>query len=241
MIIPPAAQVCVAYYLWAAIYEQRGTSEVGGYTFSGMILYYLVAATLYQMVQPEIGVVLREIYDGTLTKYLFYPISFFQFKFIEHISQMLLVGVQLVLAIFIYRWLVGFPAGVELGPWQILGACVAAVFAGYLYFIMTAAIEVLGFWVETVWGLVVMLQIVTSLLGGKLLPLTLFPDWAQRVMEYLPFPYVVSFPTQVLLGAVGVQEFFMGLSISFAWSVAVTGFALFVWNRGSYQYSGTGM
>lgn len=240
MLIPPIIQIVVAYYLWDAMYTQNGTSEIGGYTFPAMMLYYVVAALMYQMVQPEVGIVLMDIYEGTLTKYLFYPLSFFQFKFIAHAAQMLLVGIQMALVLAIYMIFFNAPTG-NFSPLSVLLGTVAVAVAGYLFFIFAAALEVIGFWVETVWGLVIMLQFVTNLLGGKLIPLSVFPEWAADIIYWSPFPYMVAFPTRAFLGEVGSTEFLMGIGIGLVWCGIFTGLAKLLWNRGSYQYSGTGM
>lgn len=241
MFIPPLIQIIVAYYLWQALYEQQGGGLIGGYTFSQMMLYYVVASSVYQMVQPDIGLVLRDIYDGTLTKYLFYPLSFFQFKFLAHLAQMLLVSIQFVIAITAY--LIFFNAGgsFHIGFSQVAMGVSSVFIAGYLFFIISVSLETLGFWVETVWGLVLMLQFVTNLLGGKLIPLSVFPVWLSKSLFYLPFPYMVSFPTRAFLGEVSMQEFCLGILISIFWSIIFSFLARFVWERGSFNYSGTGM
>ncbi len=240
MIVPPIIQIIVAYYLWEAVFIQSGAREIGGYTFHAMMIYYVVAAFLYQMVQPEVGIVIMDIYDGTLTKYLFYPLSFFQFKFIAHLAQMLLVGIQMILALTIYSLLFDTPLADLTWQSAIYGAFSIAI-AGYLFFMFAASLEVIGFWVETVWGLVIMLQFITNLLGGKLIPLTVFPTWAADLIYWSPFPYMVGFPTRVLLGEVGGVELLQGTAIGIGWCLFFTLLAQAIWNRGSYQYSGTGM
>jgi ABC-2 type transport system permease protein len=241
MLVPPVVQMLVAYYLWDAVFATSGSLEIGGYTFSQMMMYYVVAATVYQMVQPEVGIVLRDIYDGTLTKYLFYPLSFFQFKFITHLAQMLIVSVQLIGALLIYILLFGSDALGNVSVLSVAQGLVICFFSGYLFFIFAAFLEVVGFWVETVWGLVLMLQFVTNLLGGKLLPLSIFPVWLQEVLVWTPFPYMVSFPTKVMLNQVSGHEMIISFAATIAWCCILHAGAKFLWKQGSFNYSGTGM
>lgn len=238
MIIPPLIQLCVGYYLWTAIYSQ-GYSELGGYTLSGMLLYTFIAASVYQMVQPEVGVVLRDIYSGTLTKFLFYPGSFFAFKFMAHLAQMTLAASQMIIGCALLFW--GLGATPEASFLSIIAGIFAVLLSGYLFFISAACLELCGFWVETVWGLVIMHQFVTHLLGGKLIPLSLFPLWAQETIQWLPFPYMVAFPTELLLGKVTLAHAILGFLIGGIWALILTFCAHAIWNRGSYQYTGTGM
>ena len=241
MFVPPLIQVVVSYYLWDAVYTTNNATIIGGYTFSQMMLYYVVAATMYQMAQPEIGLVLKDIYDGTLTKFLFYPLSFFQFKFITHAAQMIIVALQLVLGLSIYAAIFGVSSLGAVSLLSVIAGLLVSIGSGFLFFIFAACIEVVGFWVEAVWGLALMLQFVTNLLGGKLLPLSIFPEWLQTAIAWTPFPYMVSFPTRVFLNEVTGQEFLIGVLATGIWSAVLYGCATLLWNRGSYNYSGTGM
>lgn len=242
MLIPPLVQVVVAYFLWEAIFSSSDPSrEIGGYNFSQMMLYYVVAATLYQFVQPDVGIVLREIYEGTLTKFLFYPVEFFQFKFMTHLAHMLMVSVQLILGLLTYIAIFGIGALSEVTFGSAALALIVSVFSGYLFFMLSASLEVLGFWVESVWGLVLMLQFVTNLLGGKLLPLTIFPEWLQNLIQWLPFPYMVSFPARLFLNELSFDQIIFGGFMTLLWCVVATVLAKTLWRLGSYNYSGIGM
>jgi ABC-2 type transport system permease protein len=241
MLVPPLIQMVVAYYLWDAVYASQGVQEIGGYTFAHMMMYYVVASMVYQMVQPEVGIVLRDIYDGTLTKYLFYPLNFFQFKFITHVAQMLIVALQLLVALLVYVAIFGVDALGSVTIGSFVRGIMVCFFSGYLFFIFAAFFEVVGFWVETVWGLVLMLQFVTNLLGGKLLPLSVFPLWLQEVLAWTPFPYMVSFPTKVMLNQLSLREMIVSFLATLLWCLIIQGAARFLWQRGSYNYSGTGM
>lgn len=239
MLIPPLVQIVVAYYLWDAIFSNSSASTIGGYSFQQMMIYYIVASSLYQAVQPEVGIVIRDIYDGTLTKYLFYPLSFFQFKFLAHLSQMFLMLIQFAVVASVFGLIFGWPTPISVPV--IVGGFAATIVAGYLYFMFAAMLELLGFWVEQVWGLVIMLQFVTNLLGGKLIPLSVFPHWIRALIDWTPFPAMVSFPTRVFLGEVGPAQFIMGLSSGIVWSILMTVASMLIWKRGSYQFTGTGM
>lgn len=239
MIIPPLIQLCVGYYLWGAIYSSNSYVELGGYTLEGMLLYTFIAASVYQMVNPEVGIVLRDLDTGALTKYLFYPVSFFRFKFMAHLAQMSLVFLQMIIGCMALFYLLGF--SLPLTFQSIVLGSIATLLAGYLFFIIAASLELFGFWVETVWGLVVMNQFVTHLLGGKLIPLSLFPAWAKTTIYFLPFPYLVAFPTEIILGTVSSQEIIRGFCVATIWALIMTACSRLIWNKGSYQYSGTGM
>ena len=54
-------------------------------------------------------------------------------------------------------------------------------------------------------------------LSGALVPLDLFPDAVRAVVAYTPFPYMIDFPAQVLLGKVAGADLWHGLAAQGAW------------------------
>jgi ABC-2 type transport system permease protein len=82
---------------------------------------------------------------------------------------------------------------------------------------------------------------VTNLLGGKLLPLSVFPKWLNDIIEWTPFPYMVSFPTRLFLNELTAQQIYSGLFMTVFWCFIFTLLAKLLWKSGSYNYSGTGM
>ena len=239
MIVPPAAQIFVAYFLWSAVYETQGVSEIGGINFSQMIFYYVLVSCVYQMTRPDMGMILREIYEGSLTKFLVYPTSFFAFKFAAHLAHMILIFLQLLVAVGIYLFF--FDLSSPISAINLALGLVSLIIAGFLFFIMMASLELLSFWFESAWALCIMLDFVIGLFGGRILPLELFPAWLKEANEYLPFRYLVSFPVEVIQGTLSNQALAFGFGISIFWCFVITLLAHAIWDRGSYQYTGTGM
>jgi ABC-2 type transport system permease protein len=96
-------------------------------------------------------------------------------------------------------FVLGIPKGIHLTP-----ATAAMAWARSRW--RTAPLHVLlplqlvAFWADNCWSLLVAHRIVASLLGGLLLPLSLFPRWSQPALDALPFRYMFAFPVDVLLG-----------------------------------------
>ncbi|MFH0792491.1 MAG: ABC-2 family transporter protein, partial [bacterium] len=92
-------QLGVIYFLWQAIFRQTGRPSIGGYTFNGMIVYYLMVILLGKFVRgaDNESQMSREIYDGSLTRYLVYPTRYFIFKFGERLGDLAPALMQLVL------------------------------------------------------------------------------------------------------------------------------------------------
>lgn len=241
MIVPPLAQVGVAFFLWGAIYESTGQTSIGNYTFAQMIFYYILVSCVYQMTRPDMGSMLREIYEGTLTKFLVYPVSFISFKLSAHAAHMTLVALQLLFGIGVYSIFFNISDAISATSVEIILSLFALLIAGYLFFMIMACLELLSFWLESAWALCIMLEFIVNLFGGKILPLDLFPTWLQSVTDVLPFRYLVSFPVEVLQGHVPENQLLVSFVIALGWCAVFSITAKMIWEKGSYQYSGTGM
>jgi ABC-2 type transport system permease protein len=236
------AELGLAYFLWKAVYEARGVESLDGYSFRGMMLYYLLVPLTGRLMRGnEMGIVSDDIYDGGLTRYLVYPVSFLQYKYISHLAFALIATLQLLVAFGAFVWLVGTPPESHLGLVQLGMGLVAALIGSLLFFLMLAAVEMVSFWQENVWSLSVMLKFVLMLLGGGLLPIAFFPKDFQPVLAQLPFTYVASFPVDCMMGLISPARWVTGMGIAAAWIAVFAAIAGWVWRRGVRQYSGVGL
>lgn len=236
-------ELLIVYVLWTAIFRETGLTEIGGYTLGGMIAYYLLVLLAGKLVRgtERDYTIAADIYEGSLTRYLLYPFPYYGFKYAEHLGN-LLPGL-LQLALFGGTALLVLPVSVEheVGPATIAMAVVSIAVANLLNFLMVYPLQLVAFWADNVWSLSVMLRFVVALLGGQLLPLTLFPEWAQRGLAVLPFQYLYYFPVSTLLGSVGVEEWAAGLAVALGWCALIGLATRAVWRRGLRTYTGVGI
>ena len=74
-----------------------------------------------------------------------------------------------------------------------------------------------------------------------MLPLSLFPEWAERLLSLLPFQYLFYFPVMTLMGAVSPGEWARGLLVALAWCAVIGLAGRAVWRRGYLAYTGVGI
>ncbi len=236
------ANVTLAYFLWKAIYEQTGSAEIEGYTFPVMVLYYVLVPLMINVTRThESGSIGGEIYTGTLTRYLIFPMSFFVYKYASTLASTLIGVLQLLIVIGGYALIVGFPAELPLNAQTFLGGLLAGILAGALNFYIMSCIEMVAFWADNTWSLNVMFMFVARLLGGAMLPLALFPEMVQRILPYTPFPYLISFPVLTIMGKTDVTAWVQGMGIMIAWTCVFALVQKVTWKRGCIQYAGVGV
>ena len=120
-------------------------------------------------------------------------------------------------------------------------ATVLVALANLLGFLLRFTVMLVAFWADNVWSLNVMLRFTSELLGGLMLPLSLFPDWAREALMWTPFPYLFYLPVMALMGDVGPGDFARAVTVSAAWVVICALAALAVWRRGTLAYTGVGI
>jgi len=234
-------EIIVAIALWRAVFASSVTSTIRDYSIENMILYVTVAIFFGQAAKGTgVGTFQREVYEGSLTKYLIFPLSVYSYKFGTFSPRSLFAVGQLAIALLVISLAGYWPVTTHLSfIWIFLGL-LSLFFACLLYFFLLIALESLSFWVDNVWTLSYALQIAIVFLSGKAIPLSFFPKWLESAAQLLPFPYIVYFPVRTFLGEVKPTEFLLNFSILITWVAIAFATSRIVMKKGLHHYSGVG-
>lgn len=237
------AEFGVAYFLWQAMFRESGSVTIGGYSQNGMVIYYLAVILLGKVVR---GVEFAEdtsndIYQGGLNRYLVFPTAYFPFKYAQHIGAMLPNLLQVFVLGGLSLLLIDMPDDVHITLGTVLMCTVSCIVANLLYFAMRFPILCVAFWADNVWSLSVALRFVTRLLGGGILPLTLFPLWAQSALDWMPFRALYATPAESLLGRMSLEAWGTSVVLALAWTAVILAIGRLVWKRGDLRYTGVGI
>lgn len=236
------AQLGVAWFLWQAIFTAGDTQSMGGLSFKGMMLYYTIASVVDRAVQAGgRHTISNDIYEGSLNRYLVYPIAIFRYKIMENLAHAVFFTLQGLLLLFLFALFFGIPPEAQITIAGIAMGVTAVLAASVLYLAMAMTVEQVAFWADNVWSLAVLLAITTRLLGGTLIPLALFPEAVAKMLQWTPFGVMISLPIRCLMGQVGMQEWLLGMGLIAVWSGVFWALAAWVWKRGCLRYSGVGI
>ena len=235
-------QLIVATALWTSIYESQNTNNLNGFSLETMILYYLIVPLGTKVLMGEnIGFLSREIYDGTFTRYLIYPLDPFQYKTVTYLTYSMFFALQLLLIYSsAHLFFSSIPTTPEVFTNLLLGILLFFT-AAVAFMFLSMAIELISLWADNIWTLMVLLRFLVSFLGGGLIPLTFMPEWIQKILSFTPFPYFISLPTQTILGKTGTEEIQHGFLILGFWIIFFFLLVKLIWRSGSKQYSGVGI
>ncbi len=223
------------YYLWSAVFEQRATTA--GYDFNTLITYAVVAMIYGRLtwMTPEYGV-MENIREGTLTKYLVQPMSYFGYYWASRIgfrtfSVLVTVPFILVLIVLLHRYLLVPDSGIR---WMLFIATMPI--ASAIQFSLGMVLGLASFWILEARYFQFFKGALLGLLGGAVLPYAFFPDAVQTLFSYLPFKYLASFPMEIYLGQRSVQYALSGIGIGVLWIIVFHVLTTYMWRRGLRRF-----
>lgn len=179
----------------------------------------------------------REVVEGKLSFRLLQPLDPGWHHFLSHLAERFarlpfvvgLVGLFYVLYPQAFWWPT-LAQGLEFS--------LALMLAFGLRFMVQYALSMLAFWTERATAIEQVWFLFYLFLSGIVAPLDVFPPAVQAIAQWTPFPYLVYFPTALLVGLpVNVAQ---GFGVMLGWLVLFWGLQRLLWRWGLQQYSGMG-
>lgn len=232
------AEPVIYMVVWSAVATQQG-GEVGGYTPGAFAAYYIVWTLVRSMnvVFTPHGWEWR-IRQGQLSMSLMRPIhplhndvAFFAGWKVVVIT--LWIPLALALSLFFKP---------DLHP-TLLDGIVFFFAIWFAYLIRTMTLSLLGmvtFWTTRVSALFELYFAAELVLSGRLVPLSLMPEWVQRLAWFFPFRWAFGYPIEALIGNMPVRDLLIGLGMQVAWIIFGAAAVSLVWKVAIRRFSAVG-
>lgn len=231
-----------AYFLWQAIFTYNEATELKGFSFWGIIWYTMLVALVNKITGiRSFGTAHNDIYSGSLNKYIVYPASYYNFKYIENLSSVAIGILQLFLVLSLA--LVFLPQAPDVNiQWQnIILGLIICLLANFAYFNLLYIISAIAFWADNIWSLVVLLRFIIMFFGGSMVPLSFFPEYFMDIANILPGKHIISLPILTFLGKATTTDITNGIQMLCLWSVIFFVAQHLIWQTGKKRYSGVGI
>ena len=121
---------------------------------------------------------------------------------------------------------------------QLLGAWLATWLSFVIGFLLQSIICSLCFWTEKATGLERAIGGPYLFLSGLLAPISAFPTAIQKITYFTPFPYMISFPAQILAGQ--ENHVLYGYLVQLLWIVILLPLLVILWKTGIRNYTAMG-
>jgi ABC-2 type transport system permease protein len=180
-----------------------------------------------------------EIRDGTLSAKLLRPIHPLYTYAADHLSAIpmrIIVLSPIVAALIATSW----ARLMHHDPRLVLVLAASLVGAWLLSFFSMVLLGSIAFYVDSAMGPFELWIGVHAIFSGYLIPLEVLHGWFGRVVDVLPFRFMLAFPVETLVGLLSPRDALRQLALQWLY-VAVSGvLALRVWRAGVRRYAAFG-
>jgi len=182
--------------LWTAIYSGKVTLE--GFTIAQMVWYTAFAEVIVFSTGIDwINDIGDHVRTGIIANTLLKPVNYIGWQF------------SVVFGNFFYRWIIlgiisfviayvlvgSIPFSFATLPFVVIAVLGALI----LNFCISASLGLLAFWFEDVRAFYWVYQKFIFVLGGMLVPIDVYPVWAQGVFKFLPFSFAMYHPAKLFV------------------------------------------
>ena len=122
------------------------------------------------------------------------------------------------------------PLAILVFPFSLLGAYL-------IRSLNQSSLGLITFWTTRVGPIFELYVAVELLLSGRLVPLSLMPDWVQRLADVLPFRWTFGFPIEALVGNLSTGQLLGGLVMQLFWIAFGAVLVRVVWHFAIRRYS----
>lgn len=224
--------------VWSIVSNNNGGS-VGSYTTNQFAAYFillmLVNQVTYTWIMYEFEYRIRE---GILSFSLLKPVHPIHSDIADNISSKLITTPFMILVAIALT--VIFHPSLSPQPWAIAFFLPAMLLAFAVRFLLEWTLALSAFWTTRVGAANQTYFVLMLFLSGQFAPLALFPIPVQIIANILPFRWLISFPIDLMMGRLTVDQAFIGLGVQSAWLIISYVLLRIVWRAGVRIYSAVG-
>lgn len=212
-----AIQIGAYFFLWDAIFT--GKKTLGGFSKEQMLTYVIVSWVVRSFYFSNLDRKIDgEIRDGKIAMELIRPYNYQLVKMARALGEAFfrILFFTLPSGLFIYL----------LRPFQLppnLTSTIIFIVAVIGSFLLNAQLGLItgfmAFFTQSTSGIYRAKRIVMDLFTGLLLPISFYPDWAQKVIKALPFQSISYQPNLIYLGKLQGLAALKVIGVQFFWAV----------------------
>lgn len=224
----------ISYFLWMAIYGSSESGVIGNLTRNEMIIYIFMVYVTSSMVSISLSTwVGYDVVEGRVANNLIKPIdyraSLIARAFGNMIYRLLVPGVFIWIGLELYKV---FALGMKPVSLPILLAYLCSVLMSFLiYVLFDFCFGMVAFFTTYIFGLRMAKSALLSFLTGQLIPISLFPELAQKIFGFLPFSSMVYTPVMVYLGKYTGSSLALELGKQAVWVILLYWLGSIIWKR----------
>ncbi len=231
-------QPVIYMIVWANVAEANG-GAVDGLTAGDFAAYFIAAMIVNHLAYTwhmwEYDYIIRQ---GKLSPRLLRPMHPIHADIAENISFKILTMIVMV-PTTVALILLFNPTWNPL-PWSLVAFIPSIIMAFIIQFMFGWCVAILAFFTTRVMAIIRMYFLGKFFLGGQMAPLSLLPAGLQTLANFTPYPSMVYFPVQLLLGKLTPEDVARGLFVQLFWVAVSIVCMKLLWRAGVKRYSAFG-
>ncbi len=233
--------ILIQCFFWTAVFASSSSTIVYGYTFPQMISYSIMAGLVAKMTSTGFEwEIAEDIKSGGLSKFIVQPVSYFYYRVCCFFGRKVLqFGILAILSVAALVFCVQF-LSLEINLINIILFVPFVVLSMVLNFLIYYCISSLAFIMTEIWGVFAAAGQGILMLSGGIFPLDIFSGGVLRVLNLLPFKYLVYFPANILNGHLKPEEILNGALIQTVWIILFLVLSRICWISGMKKYVAVG-
>lgn len=163
------------------------------------LLWYIAFNQWVLFSIPEIYLEMEDdLRSGRFAYLLPRPVSYLGAKFCEGAGMLLLNLSALGLVTFLFTWF--WTGSLPCPPLSLCPIFLTGILAGLVALVFQMTIGLSSFWIQEVGPCYWIWEKLLYVLGGLILPLSIYPDWLQKLAGWTPFPALLGQRSFLALG-----------------------------------------
>lgn len=224
----------ISYFLWMAIYGSSESGVIGNLTQNEMVVYIFMVYITTSLVSISLSTwVGYDVVEGRVAMNLIKPIdyraSLIARAFGDVLYHLVVPSVFIWIGLELYKV---FVLGMSFVSLQTLLLYLCSVLMSFLlYVLFDFCFGMLAFFTTYIFGLRMAKSALLSFLTGQLIPISLFPEAAQQIFDYLPFSSMIYTPVMIYLGKYSGAELAWAMGRQFVWVILLYWLGSVIWKQ----------
>ena len=238
-LIRPLVMTAAVGSLWLVLFRVSGNDTIGGFTRSSFIIYLLIIRfiAVFSPGGACIGEMNEEICTGNLAMRLVRPAHYLPWLFFRNLPVPLVSGVAGLTLVTIFARLIGASTPTGLAALLFVLSVIAAIITQYAIF---QGLGILSFWIYDVFPLERFYRTIHGILGGEMVPLTIFGPAVQGVLQFLPFASLAFIPGGIYTGIFSTTTAATLVAGQYFWALALWWLVLWSYRAGLRKFEAQG-
>jgi len=196
-----------------------------------LISYYLLVTATAPLAFSNIDEYIDEItFSGEVNNFLTKPISLFRMLMVKSFSE------KAITFLFVFPIFLAILFFLQTNIINLIWFPLTILLSFSISYTFSFIVGLGCFWLDEFWSIRNVKFVMIQLLGGLILPYSIFPEWLLRLVNLTPFPYLVSWPGRALQSGVT----FLQISQAIIWLIILLILCRMVQNQAIRHYSHTG-